>query len=70
MPLPAVAGRRAALDTLESEPFDVLVVGGGIVGAGALLDAASRGLRGALIEQSDIGAGTSGRSSRLIHGGL
>jgi glycerol-3-phosphate dehydrogenase len=70
MSLLAVAERRAALDALGSEPFDVLVVGGGIVGAGALLDAASRGMRGALIEQSDIGAGTSGRSSRLIHGGL
>ena len=48
----------------------MLIVGGGIVGAGALLDAASRGLRAALVEQSDIAAGTSSRSSRLIHGGL
>jgi glycerol-3-phosphate dehydrogenase len=45
-------------------------VGGGIVGAGALLDAASRGLKVALVEQDDIAAGTSSRSSRLIHGGL
>ncbi|HET9435506.1 MAG TPA: glycerol-3-phosphate dehydrogenase/oxidase [Candidatus Limnocylindrales bacterium] len=67
---PAVSARRAALETLASERFDVLVVGGGIVGAGALLDAASRGLRAALIEQTDIAAGTSSRSSRLIHGGL
>ena len=70
MTLQAVARRRAAMESLASERFDVLVVGGGIVGTGVLLDAASRGLRGALIEQTDIGAGTSGRSSRLIHGGL
>jgi glycerol-3-phosphate dehydrogenase len=67
---PAIAQRRAALDALASETFDVLVVGGGVVGAGVLLDAASRGMRGALIEQTDVGAGTSSRSSRLIHGGL
>ncbi|MEW5990634.1 MAG: glycerol-3-phosphate dehydrogenase/oxidase [Chloroflexota bacterium] len=69
-PRPAVAARRRALEALASERFDVLVVGGGIVGCGAALDAASRGLRTALIEQTDIGAGTSSRSSRLIHGGL
>jgi glycerol-3-phosphate dehydrogenase len=62
--------RRAAIRALESESFDVLVVGGGIVGSGALLDAASRGMRAALIEQDDVAAGTSSRSSRLIHGGL
>jgi glycerol-3-phosphate dehydrogenase len=64
------AWRRAALTALADERFDVLVVGGGIVGAGALLDATSRGLRAALVEQRDIASGTSGRSSRLIHGGL
>jgi glycerol-3-phosphate dehydrogenase len=62
--------RRADVATIEAETFDVLVVGGGIVGCGALLDAASRGLRAALIEQDDVAAGTSSRSSRLIHGGL
>jgi len=62
--------RAATLASLGSETFDVLIVGGGIVGVGALLDAASRGLRAALIEQTDIAAGTSSRSSRLIHGGL
>ncbi|MBI3747170.1 MAG: FAD-dependent oxidoreductase, partial [Chloroflexi bacterium] len=67
---PAVRQRADALGTLRSETFDVLIVGGGVVGAGALLDAASRGLRAALIEQTDIAAGTSSRSSRLIHGGL
>lgn len=71
-PRPAgVLDRRAAdLTALTSETWDVVIVGGGIVGAGALLDAASRGMRAALIEQDDIAAGTSSRSSRLIHGGL
>ncbi|HTK43757.1 MAG TPA: glycerol-3-phosphate dehydrogenase/oxidase [Patescibacteria group bacterium] len=62
--------RREALTALADDRFDVLIVGGGIVGAGALLDATSRGLRAALVEQRDIASGTSGRSSRLIHGGL
>ena len=64
------AWRREALTALADERFDVLIVGGGIVGVGALLDATSRGLRAALVEQRDIASGTSGRSSRLIHGGL
>jgi glycerol-3-phosphate dehydrogenase len=68
--LPAPAQRAAALAALANEHFDVLVVGGGVVGAGALLDATSRGLKAALVEQADIASGTSGRSSRLIHGGL
>ena len=63
--------RRAAdLARLADTTWDVLIVGGGIVGAGALLDATSRGLTAALVEQDDIAAGTSSRSSRLIHGGL
>lgn len=62
--------RRADVARLTGESFDIVIVGGGIVGAGALLDAASRGLRAALIEADDIAAGTSSRSSRLIHGGL
>jgi glycerol-3-phosphate dehydrogenase len=66
----ATKQRSAALASLGRESFDVLIVGGGIVGAGSLLDAASRGLRVALIEQTDIAAGTSSRSSRLTHGGL
>ena len=70
MTTPDPAWRRDALEALANEQFDVLIVGGGIVGAGALLDATSRGLRAALVEQRDIASGTSGRSSRLIHGGL
>ena len=68
---PSPLERRAAdLERLADETFDLVIVGGGIVGAGALLDAATRGLRVALVEQEDIAAGTSSRSSRLIHGGL
>ncbi len=62
--------RRANLAALVDGTWDVVIVGGGIVGSGALLDAVSRGMRAALIEQDDIAAGTSSRSSRLIHGGL
>ena len=63
--------RRAAdIARLAATTWDVVIVGGGIVGAGALLDAVSRGLTAALVEQDDIAVGTSSRSSRLIHGGL
>jgi glycerol-3-phosphate dehydrogenase len=62
--------RDAALHALAAGPLDVLVIGGGITGAGAALDAASRGLRVGLIESRDLAAGTSSRSSKLIHGGL
>lgn len=65
------APRRAcALDALFDGPLDVLVIGGGIVGAGIARDAALRGLRVALLEKSDFASGTSSRSSRLLHGGL
>jgi len=64
-------GRRAAdLARLRAERFDVLVIGGGVTGTGAALDAASRGLSVALVEARDLAAGTSSRSSKLIHGGL
>src|SRR5690606_33996650 len=62
--------REDALRALAETEFDVLVVGGGIVGAGAALDAVSRGLSVALVEARDWAAGTSSRSSKLIHGGL
>jgi glycerol-3-phosphate dehydrogenase len=67
---PPLAVRGADLERLADETWDVLIVGGGIVGAGALLDAVSRGMRAALVEQDDVAVGTSSRSSRLIHGGL
>ena len=62
--------RAAALDRLASEQFDVLVVGGGITGAGVAADAAARGLRTAVVERLDFASGTSSRSSKLVHGGL
>ena len=62
--------RDSAISQLAGEKFDVLVIGGGVTGVGAALDAASRGLKVALIESQDIAAGTSSRSSKLIHGGL
>jgi glycerol-3-phosphate dehydrogenase len=62
--------RVADLRRLRDEHFDVLVIGGGVTGAGAALDAASRGLSVALVEARDLAAGTSSRSSKLIHGGL
>src|SRR3954468_16920727 len=65
------AGRRSAdLTRLKAERFDVLVIGGGVTGTGAAVDAASRGLSVALIEARDLASGTSSRSSKLIHGGL
>jgi len=62
--------RNRALETLTSVTYDLLVIGGGIVGAGIARDAALRGLKVALIEQHDFAFGTSSRSSRLLHGGL
>ena len=69
-PSPLRAARDGALDRLGSQSWDVLVVGGGITGAGIALDAAARGLRVALVERDDLAVGTSSRSSSLIHGGL
>ncbi len=62
--------RAAALNALAASEFQVLVVGGGVVGAGVALDAATRGLSVGLVEARDFGSGTSSRSSKLIHGGL
>ncbi|MGH8794405.1 MAG: glycerol-3-phosphate dehydrogenase/oxidase [Stackebrandtia sp.] len=62
--------RREDVRRMRSEHFDVLVIGGGVTGTGAALDAASRGLKVALVEARDFAAGTSSRSSKLIHGGL
>jgi glycerol-3-phosphate dehydrogenase len=62
--------RDSEIQALAAGPLDVLVIGGGITGSGAALDAASRGLRVGLVEARDLAAGTSSRSSKLIHGGL
>jgi glycerol-3-phosphate dehydrogenase len=62
--------RAEALRRMADEQFDVLVIGAGVVGAGAALDAASRGLSVALVEARDFASGTSSRSSKLVHGGL
>ena len=64
------AGRASALDALAGAEVDVLVIGGGVVGAGSALDAATRGLSVGLLEARDFASGTSSRSSKLIHGGL
>ena len=68
--LPGAFERSRNLRRLADEPFDVLVVGGGITGVGVALDAASRGLRTALVERGDFASGTSSKSSKLVHGGL
>src|SRR6516165_7237410 len=62
--------RVADLARLRRERFDVLIVGGGVTGAGAAVDAASRGLSVALVEARDLASGTSSRSTKLVHGGL
>src|SRR5437763_13450828 len=62
--------RDAALGRLADEHFDLLVVGGGIKGAGVALDTSSRGLHTALVEQRDFASGTSSKSSKMVHGGL
>ena len=62
--------RPEILSKLQSEKFDLLIIGGGITGAGIALDAASRGLKTALVEKNDFAFGTSSRSTKLIHGGL
>lgn len=68
--LPASTARPATLGRLGSEVFDCVVVGGGITGAGVAREAARRGLSVALVEANDFAAGTSSRSTQLIHGGL
>ncbi|MCP9235083.1 glycerol-3-phosphate dehydrogenase/oxidase [Lewinella sp. JB7] len=66
----ATQERRAKIDRLADTHFDLLVIGGGITGAGVALDAGSRGLSVALIERNDFASGTSSKSTKLIHGGL
>ena len=62
--------RAQALESLAGERFDLVVIGGGITGAGVALDAAARGYSVALVEKADFASGTSSRSSKLVHGGL
>ena len=66
----SAAGRRTALEAMATRPIDVLVVGGGITGAGVARDAALRGWSVALVEQEDFAFGTSSRSSKIVHGGV
>ncbi|MBF0445350.1 MAG: glycerol-3-phosphate dehydrogenase/oxidase, partial [Magnetococcales bacterium] len=69
-PLTIISQREQALVDLEHYGVDILIIGGGITGAGAALDAAARGLKVALVEQDDFGGGTSMTSSKMFHGGL
>jgi glycerol-3-phosphate dehydrogenase len=62
--------RQEALRDMSGDELDILVIGGGVTGAGIALDAATRGLRVGVVEAQDWGAGTSSRSSKLVHGGL
>lgn len=62
--------RELAIKSLQNDPFDLLVIGGGATGTGVALEAASRGLRTALVERGDFSSGTSSRSTKLIHGGV
>lgn len=62
--------RNEIINKLSTEQFDVLVIGGGITGAGIALDASTRGMKTALVEMQDFAAGTSSRSTKLVHGGL
>ena len=73
MPSPSrldTAQRARSWEKLASTKFDVLIIGGGVTGSGAALDAATRGLSVALVEARDFASGTSSRSSKLFHGGL
>jgi glycerol-3-phosphate dehydrogenase len=62
--------RKEIINSMKADPFDVLIIGGGITGAGIALDAAMRGMKTAIIDMQDFAAGTSSRSTKLVHGGL
>src|SRR5713226_9463360 len=62
--------RKQNLATLDSEHFDVLVIGGGVTGAGVALDATARGYKVALVEKIDFASGTSSKATKLVHGGI
>lgn len=61
--------RAEQLNSLKTEDFDILIVGGGASGSGCAMDAVTRGLKTALVEMDDFASGTSSRSTKLIHGG-
>jgi glycerol-3-phosphate dehydrogenase len=62
--------RHSVQEATKKQEFDILVIGGGATGSGVALDAATRGLKVALVEQEDFASGTSSRSTKLIHGGI
>ena len=66
----AQSERRATLERLAGDTYDVLIIGGGITGVGVARDAALRGLKVALVEKTDFASGTSSKSSKLVHGGF
>lgn len=66
----SVLDRASQIEKLQTEQFDLAIIGGGVTGAGIALDAASRGLKVCLVEKSDFASGTSNKSTKLIHGGL
>ncbi len=66
----SILSRNLIIDKLRTQHFDILIIGGGLTGAGIALDSASRGLKTALVEKHDFAFGTSSRSTKLIHGGL
>jgi glycerol-3-phosphate dehydrogenase len=66
----SASDRAETVEKLKSETFELIIIGGGITGAGIALDAASRGIKTALVEMQDYAAGTSSRSTKLVHGGL
>ncbi|MBO8157897.1 MAG: FAD-dependent oxidoreductase [Bacillaceae bacterium] len=70
MPAFSSLKRDEIISDMQEEPFDLLIIGGGITGAGIALDAASRGIKTALVDMQDFAAGTSSRSTKLVHGGL
>ncbi len=69
-PFLSTKNRPQLLEALQNQTFDLLIIGGGITGAGIALDAVSRGLSVALVEKGDFASGTSSKSTKLIHGGL
>lgn len=70
LPLQQLPSRKQQLNSLREQPFDVLIIGGGATGAGVAVDAATRGLKTAMVEADDFSSGTSSRSTKLIHGGV